>query len=210
MVRKKEFLQKEHGSCKKSGSFPTVPPKRNNSPACRPKMSKKETLLPLRRPIALASRLLSSCLHLLLSYPSGSLVGCYVTLSNAPTSLPLLLCRCAPLISLFGIALTSAPTTLPRLLLHLHPALPPLVTPLHPSFSSISCCIKLAGALASLPLLLRFVIIVSIVVFANRHNVAVRQQQQYNGNCCPTPPPLVAPSRPSCSLVGCCIKLAGP
>jgi hypothetical protein len=171
-------MQKEHGPCKKSGSFPTVPPKRNNSPACRPKMSKNETLLPLRRPVATASHLLSSRLCLLSSYPSGSLVGCYVTLPDVPASLPLLMCRCAPLVRLFGIALASAPATLPPLLLRLRPVLPPLVAPSRPSISSVNCCVKLAGSSASLPLSLHFVVVIFIVLFAHHHDVVVRQQQQ--------------------------------
>ncbi len=162
---------------------------------------------------------------------------------DAPTSLPLLLHCCAPLVSLFGVVLTGALATPPPpsrcastrrrrhslrhraplfpwlvvasswpgplppspsccalsslfLLLFLpiattswyrnddnhdndrHPAPSPLVAPSRPSCSLVGCYVKLAGAPASLPLLLRFVVVVFIVVFAHRHDVAVWQQQR--------------------------------
>ena len=72
-----EFLFAGTMFLQKTSSFLPLLPKRNNSPACRPKMSKKGTQLLLHCPGALASRLLLSPLRLLLSYPSGFLVGCY-------------------------------------------------------------------------------------------------------------------------------------
>ncbi len=56
------------------------------------------------------------------------------------------------------------------------PAPPPLIALSRPSCSLVGWCIKLAGALASLPLLSCFVVIVFVVVFAHRHDVAVQQQ----------------------------------
>jgi hypothetical protein len=63
------------------------------------------------------------------------------------------------------------------------PAPPPLIAPSHPSCSLVGCCVKLAGAPASLPLSSHFVVIVFVVVFTHRHDVAVQRwrQQQPRG-----------------------------